>query len=127
AGRRGRLGRHSRRRRAGTDSAPVRPEPLRGRGAVRRPRLRQPRLPPGPSAAVTGPGTLLLGIDAGNSKTVAVVADASGEVRGYGRAGNGDIYGALSETHAVAEVVAAIERALQMASGGIDHAPVVHA
>ena len=76
---------------------------------------------------MTGPGTLLLGIDAGNSKTVAVVADASGEVRGYGRAGNGDIYGALSETHAVAEVVAAIERALQMASGGIDHAPVVHA
>ena len=77
---------------------------------------------------MTVPGPpLLLGIDAGNSKTVAVVADASGTVRGYGRAGNGDIYGAPSETYAVVEVVAAIERALQSAAGGIDHASVTHA
>jgi N-acetylglucosamine kinase-like BadF-type ATPase len=70
---------------------------------------------------------LLLGIDAGNSKTVAVVADASGAVLGYGRAGNGDIYGADSEAHAVAEVCAAIDRALQMACGRVDHGLIYHA
>jgi N-acetylglucosamine kinase-like BadF-type ATPase len=71
---------------------------------------------------------VLLGVDAGNSKTVAVVADASGAVLGYGRAGNGDIYGAPSEAHAVAEVSAAIEGALRMASGGrVDHGLIAHA
>ena len=70
---------------------------------------------------------LLLGIDAGNSKTVAVVADTSGTVLGYGRAGNGDIYGAASETCAVAEVIAAVEAALRMACGRVDHALVAHA
>jgi N-acetylglucosamine kinase-like BadF-type ATPase len=70
---------------------------------------------------------LLLGVDAGNSKTVAVVADCSGAVLGYGRAGNGDIYGAESEAHAVAAVVAAIEGALRMATGAADHGRLSHA
>lgn len=78
---------------------------------------------------MTGPAEplLLLGVDAGNSKTVAVVADASGAVRGYGRAGNGDIYGAESEAHAVAEVVVAIDAALRMVAGDTDHGRVAHA
>lgn len=70
---------------------------------------------------------LLLGVDAGNSKTVAVIADCSGAVLGYGRAGNGDIYGAQSETHAVAEVVSAIQAALRMATGAADHTRLSHA
>ncbi len=59
---------------------------------------------------------LYLGVDAGNSKTVAVLADSSGTVLGYGRSGCGDIYGAAAEPLAVAEVVAAVNRALDMAS-----------
>ena len=37
---------------------------------------------------------LVLGVDAGNSKTVALVAGPDGEVLGAGRGGPGDIYGA---------------------------------
>ncbi len=59
---------------------------------------------------------LYLGVDAGNSKTVAVLADRSGTVLGYGRSGCGDIYGVPAEPLAVAEVVAAVNRALDMAS-----------
>ena len=73
---------------------------------------------------------LYLGVDAGNSKTVAVVADASGAVRGYGRAGCGDIYGAPTEAHAVAEVLAAVQHALQMAAptvAAVDETTVSHA
>lgn len=36
----------------------------------------------------------VLGIDAGNSKTIAIVADADGHIVGWGRTGCGDIYGA---------------------------------
>ncbi|MBA8792814.1 N-acetylglucosamine kinase-like BadF-type ATPase [Friedmanniella endophytica] len=52
---------------------------------------------------------LHLGVDAGNSKTVALVADDTGRVLGRGRSGNGDIYGAgeRAATRAVAEAVAA--------------------
>lgn len=60
------------------------------------------------------PPSLYLGVDAGNSKTVAVAADEAGIVRGYGRGGCGDIYGAATESLAVAEVVAAVRRALAM-------------
>lgn len=73
---------------------------------------------------------LYLGVDAGNSKTVAVVADASGAVRGYGRAGCGDIYGAATESHAVAEVMAAVQRAMQMAAptvDAVDETTIAHA
>lgn len=37
---------------------------------------------------------LVLGVDGGNSKTVAVVAQRNGTVLGYGRSGCGDMYGA---------------------------------
>lgn len=39
-----------------------------------------------------GGAELVLGIDAGNTKTIALIADTSGTVRGYGRAGSSNIY-----------------------------------
>ncbi|MFC4014240.1 BadF/BadG/BcrA/BcrD ATPase family protein [Nonomuraea purpurea] len=58
---------------------------------------------------------LYLGIDAGNSKTAALVSDATGTIAGAGRSGCGDIYGAVSPEAAVAEVLAAIDAALAQA------------
>lgn len=49
-----------------------------------------------------------LGVDAGNSKTVALVCDDSGQICGSGRSGNGDIYGAASPAAAIDAVVDAI-------------------
>ena len=37
--------------------------------------------------------TIVLGIDAGNTKTIAIVARADGKILGWGRSGCGDIYG----------------------------------
>ncbi len=70
---------------------------------------------------------LVLGVDAGNSKTVAVVADTDGRVLGFGRSGNGDIYGAVSEQAAVSAVVAAAEAAMTAAYGAADHTRLGHA
>ncbi|WP_037915412.1 BadF/BadG/BcrA/BcrD ATPase family protein [Actinacidiphila yeochonensis] len=61
--------------------------------------------------------TLFLGVDAGNSKTAALVSTASGEVVGAGRSGCGDIYGAPTPEAAVDEVLAAIGAALAEAGG----------
>lgn len=55
---------------------------------------------------------LYLGVDAGNSKTAALVCDATGAVAGAGRSGCGDIYGEPGPAAAVEEVLAAIDRAL---------------
>lgn len=63
--------------------------------------------------------SLYLGVDAGNSKTVALVADASGEVLGRGRAGSGDIYGAESAGHAVAAVISAVQGAVSSAGASL--------
>jgi N-acetylglucosamine kinase-like BadF-type ATPase len=59
--------------------------------------------------------SLHLGVDAGNSKTAALVSTASGEVVGAGRSGCGDIYGAPSPEAAVDEVMAAVGAALAQA------------
>ncbi|MGW6142501.1 BadF/BadG/BcrA/BcrD ATPase family protein [Streptomyces sp. NPDC055140] len=61
---------------------------------------------------------LYLGVDAGNSKTVALLCLPSGETVGAGRAGCGDIYGAPSPADAVREVTAAIGDALAAAGAG---------
>jgi N-acetylglucosamine kinase-like BadF-type ATPase len=53
-----------------------------------------------------------LGVDAGNSKTVALLCDARGAVLGWGRAGIGDIYGAPDVDTAVGNVFAAVDAAL---------------
>ncbi len=57
-----------------------------------------------------------LGVDAGNSKTVAVLADGIGRVLGWGRGGCGDIY-ADTEESAVREVTAAVGAAMDTAMG----------
>lgn len=56
-----------------------------------------------------------LGVDAGNSKTEAIVGDASGAIRGRGRSGTGDIYGVESPGTAVDAVMSAIDDALREA------------
>jgi N-acetylglucosamine kinase-like BadF-type ATPase len=61
---------------------------------------------------------LVLGVDAGNSKTVALVAGPDGGVIGAGRGGPGDIYGMHGETAALAEIDRAVEAALRDA--GVD-------
>ncbi|MEZ0447396.1 hypothetical protein [Cellulomonas sp. ICMP 17802] len=53
-----------------------------------------------------------LALDAGNSKTVALVVDGEGTVLGRGRGGNGDIYGAASVDAALVAVRGAIGDAL---------------
>lgn len=59
---------------------------------------------------------LYLGVDGGNSKTVALVGDPNGDILGHGRNGNGDIYGAESPGSAVSAVLAAVRDALASAS-----------
>lgn len=59
---------------------------------------------------------IFLGVDAGNSKTVAMACLASGEVIGAGRSGCGDIYGVVDEPEAVEAVLAAVDAALGEAS-----------
>ena len=56
-----------------------------------------------------------LAVDAGNSKTVALVTDAEGAVLGRGRGGNGDIYGAANVSEALESVFAAVDAALTTA------------
>lgn len=58
---------------------------------------------------------LVLGVDAGNSKTLAAVADLRGQIVGVGRSGIGDIYGAGGEDGAVTQVLAAVDAALAAA------------
>jgi N-acetylglucosamine kinase-like BadF-type ATPase len=70
-------------------------------------------------------GPLYLGVDAGNSKTAALVCDASGAVAGAGRSGCGDIYGAPTPEEAVSAVLAAVDAAL--AQAGADRADVAGA
>jgi N-acetylglucosamine kinase-like BadF-type ATPase len=55
---------------------------------------------------------LYLGVDAGNTKTVALVSDEQGGVVGSGRAGLGDIYGAVRPEDAVDVVASTVEQAL---------------
>ena len=59
--------------------------------------------------------TLVLGVDGGNSKTVALVARRDGTILGWGRAGCGDIYGAPSAAEALAAIEGAVVAALTMA------------
>ncbi|OMI36499.1 BadF/BadG/BcrA/BcrD ATPase family protein [Streptomyces sparsogenes] len=63
--------------------------------------------------------TLFLGVDAGNSKTAALVSTATGQVVGAGRSACGDIYGAPTPEAAVAEVLAAVREALAQAGADL--------
>ncbi len=55
---------------------------------------------------------LVLGVDGGNTKTLALVARGDGMIIGTGRAGCGDIYGAPSPAAAIAEIERAVDAAL---------------
>ncbi|MEN9938690.1 MAG: hypothetical protein RLZZ387_5269 [Chloroflexota bacterium] len=59
--------------------------------------------------------TYILGVDAGNTKTIALVARTDGTVLGSGRASCGDIYGAGHPDRALAQVDLAVGRALDAA------------
>lgn len=61
---------------------------------------------------------LFLGVDAGNSKTVAAVADRTGRVVGWARGGLGDIYGSTRPEIAVEEVLGVARRAVSEAATG---------
>lgn len=56
---------------------------------------------------------LVLGIDAGNTKTIALIADTAGTVLGWGRAGSGNIY--VSKPRALLAVDLAVQAARQSA------------
>jgi N-acetylglucosamine kinase-like BadF-type ATPase len=55
---------------------------------------------------------LVLGVDGGNTKTLALVARGDGVILGTGRAGCGDIYGATSPAAAISEIEHAVDVAL---------------
>lgn len=58
----------------------------------------------------------VLGVDGGNTKTLALVAREDGLVFGTGRARCGDIYGAVSPAAAIAEIERAVDAALKEAA-----------
>lgn len=60
--------------------------------------------------------TYFLGVDAGNTKTIALVAAAEGTILGWGRGGCGDIYGASTPEAAIAQIEHAVESALEKAN-----------
>jgi N-acetylglucosamine kinase-like BadF-type ATPase len=55
---------------------------------------------------------LLLGVDGGNTKTVAVIAELDGTIVGAGRGGRSDIYNTPDEAAAIDEIRIAVEAAL---------------
>jgi N-acetylglucosamine kinase-like BadF-type ATPase len=57
----------------------------------------------------------VLGVDAGNSKTIALVSTTAGEVIGSGRSGCGDIYNTKTPQHALKNVDQAVRAALRAA------------
>jgi len=61
---------------------------------------------------------LLLGVDGGNTKTIAVVVTGEGAVLGTGRAGCGDIHNARGPEAAVTEITGAVRAALAEAGTG---------
>lgn len=64
--------------------------------------------------------TYVLGVDAGNTKTIALVSRLDGRIVGFGRGGCGDIYGAASPEAAFAAVETAVGDALRMAGADCD-------
>src|SRR5947209_12045309 len=62
----------------------------------------------------TGVGTYYLGVDGGNSKTIALIAEPDGGIIGVGRAGCSDIYGAPSVDSALEEIERAVTTAAEL-------------
>ncbi len=61
-----------------------------------------------------------LGVDAGNTKTIALVARLDGAIIGAGRGGCGDIYDSTNVYSAASAAEAAVRAALAMAGVGAD-------
>ena len=61
--------------------------------------------------------SLFLGVDGGNTKTIAIVATADGRPVGCGRAGPSDIYNAPTPALAIDEIARAVEAALDGRDG----------
>ncbi len=59
--------------------------------------------------------SLVLGVDGGNTKTIAIVAQPDGTIAGAGRANCADIYNAEDEETAIDAIRTAVEEALQAA------------
>ena len=57
----------------------------------------------------------VLGVDGGNTKTLAAVADASGRTCGVGSGGTADIYNAVTPDDAIAAIETAVAEALERA------------
>jgi N-acetylglucosamine kinase-like BadF-type ATPase len=57
----------------------------------------------------------VLGVDGGNTKTLALVAEEGGRILGWGRGGGSDVFGAASEASALRELEAAVDAALAVA------------
>jgi N-acetylglucosamine kinase-like BadF-type ATPase len=68
---------------------------------------------------VSGPD-LVLGVDGGNTKTVALVASRGGDVRGWGRSGSSDVHDTGGADAALRELGRAIGAALEMAGARPD-------
>ena len=66
------------------------------------------------------PAPLVLGVDGGNTKTVALVAGADGTILGAGRGGRSDIYNAVSEAAALAALDDAVRAAPSAAGAAAD-------
>jgi len=64
-------------------------------------------------------GGLLLGVDGGNTKTIAVVARRDGTVAGVAKSGLSDIHGAPTPSDGVGEIVRAVEAALAVAGASV--------
>src|SRR5262249_2945042 len=62
---------------------------------------------------------LLLGVDGGNTKTIAVVARRDGAVVGVGKSGLSDIHGAPTPSDGAAEIVRAVDSALAAAEATV--------
>ena len=58
---------------------------------------------------------LVLGIDAGNTKTLALIADTSGSVLGFGRAGPSNIY--VEPDRALGALEQAVNQAARTSAG----------
>lgn len=68
---------------------------------------------------------VVLGVDGGNTKTVAVVADFEGRIRGIGRTG-GSNWEAVGERAAVEAIRGCVEQALRMADVGMEAVVQAH-
>lgn len=67
-------------------------------------------------------GPYYLGLDAGNSKTVALIADSDGTIIGRGRGGVGDIYASEDAVSTVVSTVAAAVQSAPITIADIRHA-----